>query len=110
ARPWAVHLLTDRTTVWMPTPGESAHRVSHAPDPPPDFILLGTDPRHRGMYDQLLREEVVNDSAHWINTWRNSSFVLFERRPSATVSAAYLPTTPSMNCARSSAKVAMASK
>ncbi|MBK6774591.1 MAG: hypothetical protein IPG74_01655 [Flavobacteriales bacterium] len=110
ARPWAVHLLTDRTTVWLPTPGESAHRVSHAPDPTPDFILLGTDPRHRGMYDQLLREEVVNDSAHWINTWRNSSFVLFERRPSATVSAAYLPTTPSMNCARSSAKVAMASK
>lgn len=81
ARPWAVHLLTDRTTVWMPTPGESAHRISHAPDPSPDFILLATDPQHKGMYDQLLREEVVNDSAHWINSWRNGSFELFARRP-----------------------------
>ncbi len=81
ARPWAVHLLTDRTTVWMPTPGEGAHRVSHAPDPTPDFILLATDPRHRGMYDQLLREEVVNDGAQWINTWHNGSFELYVRQP-----------------------------
>lgn len=81
ARPWAVHLLTDRTTVWMPTPGESAHRVSHASDPPPDFILVATDARHKGMYDEPLREEVVNDSAHWTNTWHNGSFELFARRP-----------------------------
>jgi hypothetical protein len=81
ARPWAVHLLTDRTTVWMPTPGESVHRVSPAPDPVPDFILLATDPRHKGMYDQLLREDVVNDSGNWINSWRNGSFELFARHP-----------------------------
>ncbi|MEO8066327.1 MAG: hypothetical protein ABI599_01415 [Flavobacteriales bacterium] len=79
ARPWAVHLFTGRTTVWLPTPGEPMSRALRTPLPVPDLALLATSAAHKGMYDAPLLRAIMNDTL-WSPIWRNDSFTLVQRK------------------------------
>lgn len=79
ARPWAVHLFTGRTTVWLPTPGEPLSRRVRTSAPVPDLVLLATSAAHKGIYDAPLLRAIMNDT-RWSPIWRNDSFTLVQRK------------------------------
>lgn len=72
-KPWVVHLFTELPV--NPWPLEKSN-VGPAADMP-RMVLLCTDPRHTGLYDEQVLSAVRHER-RWNAIWKNSAFVILE--------------------------------